>query len=223
MSSHMKREVCESCSKQIYIGQRVAICEQCDIIVHKKCASKINKSFLMFREKLYCASCIAKNDIIRYNPFINIVNDNDPGSLHGDFCDNSDVIETSQIISDILENCHQFNSDTFNEYVKSQKINNSTHFTTYFYNIDGNKSNFDQFSVELSRIEHKFSVIGIAETNTSPENKNLYQIPNYTSCYQKTLDGKKKGTGVALYINHNTILMFAKITQKVRNISKHCL
>ena len=55
MSSHMKREVCESCSKQIYIGQRIAICKQCDIIVHKKCALKNNNlSFMMFRENLYC-------------------------------------------------------------------------------------------------------------------------------------------------------------------------
>ena len=153
---------------------------------------------------------------------MNIVNDNDPGSLHGDFCDNSDVIETSQKISDILENCQQFNSSTFNEYVKNEKISNNTHFSTYFYNIDGNKSNFDQFSVELSTIEHKFSVIGIAETNTSPENKNLYQIPNYTSCYQNTLDGKKKGSGVALYINNthnfNVCEEYSKSSQHIETL-----
>ncbi len=44
---------------------------------------------------------------------------------------------------------------------------------------------------------------GIAETNTDIELKNLYQIPNYTSYYQTKIEGKAKGTGVALYVNNN--------------------
>ena len=71
-------------------------------------------------------------------------------------------------------------------------------------NVDGNRSNFDNFAVHLSKMKHKFSVIGIAETNIEPENKNLFCIDGYTSFYQETKDTKSKGTGVALYI-HNAL------------------
>ena len=75
-------------------------------------------------------------------------------------------------------------------------------FSTLFQNIVGNKSHFDEFATVLHNINHEFSVIGIAETNTDPQNKQPYQIPNYTSRYQSTIGHKKKGTGVAPYI-HN--------------------
>ena len=44
------------------------------------------------------------------------------------------------------------------------------------------------------------SVIGLAETNTNPDNKSLYELDNYHSIYQKCIEGKRKGSGVALYI-----------------------
>ncbi len=76
-------------------------------------------------------------------------------------------------------------------------------FSSYFINIDGNGTNFNSFCVELKRIQHDFSVIAIAETNTDVEQKNLYHIPNYTSFYQTTIEDKTKGTGVALYVNNS--------------------
>ena len=65
--------------------------------------------------------------------------------------------------------------------------------------MDGNKSNFDTFAVELERHAHTFSVIGLAETNTDPSQGNLYPISNYIGHYQDVQAGKSKGTGVALY------------------------
>ena len=51
-------------------------------------------------------------------------------------------------------------------------------------------------------------VLGLAETNCTSDNKNLYNIPNFTSFYQdvRQVNGvnKKKGTGVALYV-HNSL------------------
>ena len=83
--------------------------------------------------------------------------------------------------------------------------------SSLFLNIDRNKSNFDQFLVELKRIKHDFSVIGIAETNTDRHLKDLYSIPKYTCHYQDTIEGKLKGTGIGLYIldSINTELMDA--------------
>ena len=73
-----------------------------------------------------------------------------------------------------------------------------------FLNIDGNKTNFDAFAVDVHRMEHKFSIIGLAETNIDPENKDLYFLDDYTSFYQDPYPCKNKGTGVALYI-HNSL------------------
>ncbi len=69
-----------------------------------------------------------------------------------------------------------------------------------FLNIDGNHSNFDTLLVELKGIGHSFPVIGLAETNVDEPLKNLFIIPKYDSFYQNTLEGKSKGTGVALYV-----------------------
>ena len=49
-------------------------------------------------------------------------------------------------------------------------------FSTYFLNIDGNKTNFDRLSAELAVIKHKFSVVALAETNTDECNKDLYKL-----------------------------------------------
>ena len=50
-----------------------------------------------------------------------------------------------------------------------------------FQNIDGNKSNFDTFAIELKRYEFEFSIIALAETNEGSEIKDLYQLTNYRS------------------------------------------
>ena len=56
----------------------------------------------------------------------------------------------------------------------------------------------------MKRLEHKFSVIGLSETNTDPTNKDLFALDDYTSFYQDIISAKFKGTGVALYI-HNSL------------------
>ena len=179
---------------------------KCDIILHKKCA--LDKNFKMFRENWYCFDCLCNYDILKYNPFLEILNDNDldDNSDHNNF-----VTETSNKISEILESCKTFTPSDFNNLSDEHKITNETHLSTYFQNIDGNRSNFDQFITELSEIDHEFSVVGIAETNTDPCNKNLYPISNHTSCYQNTFRNKKKGSGVALYINNK--YSFSKCTE----------
>ena len=190
------REVCKSCTKQIYIGRPAIICKNCDIIMHKTCA--LENKFRLFRDNWYCRNCLGTNDIFKYNPFFEILNYHEIDEKY----DKSDFIESSNKISDILENCKSYKPCDFKDLVSTHKITNDTHISTYFQNIDGNKSNFDQFITELSELDHEFSAIGIAETNTNPKNKNLFKINNYTSCYQNTFKQKKKGSGVALYVNN---------------------
>ena len=88
------------------------------------------------------------------------------------------------------------------EFNKSDVLAEQDKLSTMFLNIDGNKSNFDEFVVLTKQLENKISVIGLAETNTSPELKNLYPLEGYNSFYQEPKAGKNKGTGVALYIDN---------------------
>ena len=70
----------------------------------------------------------------------------------------------------------------------------------HFLNIDGNVSNFDTFAATLSPISNEFSVIGISETNVACSQKDTFKLAEYNSIYQDAIAGKKKGSGVALYI-----------------------
>ena len=69
-----------------------------------------------------------------------------------------------------------------------------------FNNIDGNASNFDAFITDLSQYKHKFSVIGIAETNIDECNKNPYNILGNNLEYSSKLANKFKGSGLGIYV-----------------------
>ena len=94
-------------------------------------------------------------------------------------------------------------NETISEFNEQLTRNNLTenNFSTLFQNIDGNRANFDNFAVKLEELQHRFSVIGLAETNVDPNNKDLYALDNYKSYYHDIDLDKKKGTGVALYVH----------------------
>ena len=86
----------------------------------------------------------------------------------------------------------------------SSKSTSNELLSSFFLNIDGNKTNFDQLLVLLKSINHQFSAIGLAETNIGPDMSSLYCMPGYTAFYQNIRENKLKGTGVALYL-HDTL------------------
>ena len=69
-----------------------------------------------------------------------------------------------------------------------------------FQNVDGNRTNFDSFNLELDRISEKLHVIGLAETNVGAEESTVYNIEGYNCFYQDKHVNKSKGSGVALYL-----------------------
>ena len=147
---------------------------------------------------MYCSECCTKYDLKRYNPFYNLINDRDYDNIYEN--GSTEMTESVEKISETLENCKNFSTAELNG--STHNINEDECFSSYCLNLDGNNTNFDKLTLELASIDTNFSVIGLVETNTSPEIKDLYQIDNYTSCYQTTVPNKKKGTGVALYV-HN--------------------
>ena len=191
----LKKEVCECCSKNINIGQFTTECSKCSKIIHTNCY--IKSKFDCVNGLHYCTACHS-SIIQRYNPFrsLGIQNDNNSDKYYD--VDITDIIDTVNQASNILENCSSITLTTLDSLISN---NNEVDFSTCFLNIDGNKSNFDSLVAELAPVKNKMSIIGLAETNTDPSLQNLFQLPEYTSFYQDTQPGKHKGTGVALYIH----------------------
>ena len=195
MVLRLQKEVCNCCSKSINIGQSITECEKCNVAIHTKCF-KISK-FTVFDNLYYCKSCESLS-IRNYNPFKSLItvdsHSNDTHSYNEDLPDIFDIIN---IASQLLDNCCTIDTDDFNSLLKNTKND----FSTLFYNIDGNKTNFGEFAANLATFHNEVSVIGLAETNTNPSLKSLYPITNYNSFYQETIVDKLKGTGVALYVH----------------------
>ena len=204
MNSLLNKEVCEPCGKFINIGQTLLECENCHIIVHARCHK--TAKFQCINEMWVCSSC-EENIEPRYNPFKSTINSDETDKFYDDEGAYDD--STLLAMSNILDNCAIYKKAEFSGVIEQLKSSNNsntpcTTASTLFINIDGNKTNFDHFLAELLTINHTFSAIGLAETNTDDPLSNLYLIDNYNSHYQNTIENKHKGSGVAIYI-HNSL------------------
>ena len=182
----MIKEICSHCRRNVGLGIPHFECSFCYHIFHAKCF-KPSESHVL-DGKFYCADCMHSAPI-KYNPFKLMI---DPEA--------EDYDPYIQKMSDVLETCTNYRHKDFNTLMTSHMRNN---FSTIFQNIDGNKTNFDAFSLELERVAEKFQVIGLAETNISAEESHVYQLEGYNSYYQNKQTSKAKGTGVAIYVKNN--------------------
>ena len=198
------------CSKSINIGQPILECELCHIAIHTKCYKSAAFSFC--NNLWACRSC--STDITpRYNPFEKMISKIDSDKFYEN--DQAGEDQTLQAISNVLNQCQSYTTKELNQAIKQFQssspgsLSRTTQFSSYFINVDGNSTNFNILLSEIHRIDHQFSIIGIAETNTDKPLQGLYQIPGYTGFYQNTIEGKAKGSGVALYVakNYNAEVM----------------
>ena len=193
MTPSIKREICDCCNKNILIGQGYLECQNCPKIVHKLCFKK--SKFSQGGSGNLCTNCFNISVMI-YNPFkelIGLDTESDDKFYSEDFLESFDCINQA---STILENCRSYKLKSIHE-----KVPNNTDFGTMFYNIDGNLSNFDSFSAELSMQKFTYSAIALAETNVSQNKGDLYKLSNYSHFYNDKIPNKTKGTGVCLYIH----------------------
>ena len=208
MIQRIIKEVCEPCQKFINIGQPILECELCFSAIHTRC-HKIGG--FSTHNGLWCCKNCEKSQLPRYNPFPLTGIDDHSDKFYDDDGAYDDI--TIQSISRVLNSCNNYSIKdlnlTLNQLGKDEqvadrsckKLAKGIQFSSYFFNIDGNKRNFNSFCVDLKQLNWEFSVIALAETNIEQELQSLYQIPNYNNFYQSTIEGKEKGTGVALYIN----------------------
>ena len=205
-------KICQLCKSNLSHGvaKQFFTCNSCQNSYHNTCINNKTPN-IVFREKIYCKYCYESKDMQKYNPFYDILNHHSETSESNFVFDNEppENVEAIESISAILENCSSKCVSCFNKY-SSQYVKNNATFSLHFLNIDGSNTNFDTFTAISKCITHKFSVIGLAETNTQQDNKNLYEHDNYSSIYQTCAESKRKGSGVALYIqNHYN---FSKIS-----------
>ena len=193
-SNVVKKERCGGCQGFVSIHNKIICCNSCDIMYHAKCST--NKFEFDHVNNLWiCWKCFANNPK-KYNPFISLTYDkHDPNCLND--------IEDLKDITNILDSCQSYSPQGFNNLMKESigQDENKNLISVIFNNIDGNASNFDTFVTELAQCENMFSVIAIAETNIDEESSNLYGISNYNSEYNSKAPGKKKGSGLGLYVH----------------------
>ena len=135
---------------------------------------------------------------LRYNPFTTWL-DNDNDKHNENECYDPSILE----ISNILDSCKPYTIKDLNTLIVTLNNNYVNLLSTLFFNVDGNATNFDQFSTELKGIKNKFCAIGLAETNTDPNLSGIYQLPGYKGYYQDIQNDKQSGTGVSLYVHES--------------------
>ena len=74
------------------------------------------------------------------------------------------------------------------------------------------------FSAQVHRIKRKFTIIGLAETNVSPDESTVYDLPGYTPFYQDKTEDKAKGTGVCLYVSNS---LNATVNNSLSSVSEN--
>jgi len=202
-------QICGGCTKQILGHNKNVMCVTCSRICHFKCALKLeyqltqppsNTTSAIWHCK-ECAIIVNENGSLdpRYNPFIEYLQSTD-AQLDSITCN-----EELHRASEVLENCEAFGSiSELNSQIRNstKSPNSATSLNILFNNIDGNKSNFDSFMVDIKRHSTQFSVVAICETNIDASHKNMYSIDGYDSCYQSKIVGKAKGSGLGLYIKN---------------------
>ena len=152
------------------IGQAILECGKCNTPIHTKCHKKA--CFKNVLDTWLCQSCQQEIEP-RYNPFATWKG-TDTDKHYDDDCD-----DMALQISSLLNNCKSYTLKEINKLINETTQSSTKMLSTLFLNIDGNKTNFNLFLTELTKIEHDFVAIGLAETNADKEICDLYKIPSY--------------------------------------------
>ena len=189
------REKCGGCDKNILIHHRVASCDCCSNLVHARCANKMLK-YNSINDDWTCQKCISDMPN-RYNPFASLCAANSHASHEPSQEEDSDLLR----INAVLNNCNYYDIEKIGELLSNDQNNK---VSILFNNIDGNATNFDSLCSEIANDQHKFSIITLAETNINEEHGPLYQMEGYHEpLYQSKIAGKKKGSGLGIYVEEN--------------------
>ena len=178
---------------------RISHCMSCNKPFHDTCIPdvKIFNSCLNLNDSMIDYDLNQIFDNVGFNPY-DVLFDNENFNKQAIF-DNDDeygINETVEIAKDILNSCKFHDPKSFSN-IKLL----GTSF--YFNNIDGFKSNFAEFEIQLLDFSHSFDFLCFNETNVSLDTQKKYQLPDYNSEFFPSINGKSKGSGLAIYYKNN--------------------
>ena len=193
---------CKTCSKIISeTRHQTSHCSHCLSICHINCL-----------EYGLCQPCDTILTNKTSNPFGYVIckkhfdpytidDDDDHDYYFDDEIDES--FNTVQIAKNVLTNCKYYNS-------YSLPVDKLKHSTFYFNNIDGFKSNFEEFLANKSLHKHNFDFYCFNETNVHVCDNHDYEIEGYNFPEMLyAIEGKAKGSGLAIYFREN--IQFTRI------------
>lgn len=112
-----------------------------------------------------------------------------------------DLYSTFTIASNILDNCSLITPTVLDCAYREHTSTN--HRAIYYQNIDGFKSNFDEFRNQTLNITDLFSIYCFVETNLHESEPHDFHLPDYYSEHLYAIDGKSKGSGISLFFHKN--------------------
>lgn len=184
-------QICPCCSSFISQSRHCIIgCSICENVVHSKCATEY-----------VCNSCSTDNVAPLASPHFNVFDTgevSDYQMFDHDF-ELDDHLETLSTASAILDRCDYFDLSKFDREFSSVN-NSSSYLSFYFLNIDGLKSNFDEYCVNHSSLINTFEIICFAETNVDSSDLNRFTLGSEYLCLDiPKLPDKQKGSGLAVF------------------------
>ena len=209
-------ETCHCCSKFISQSRHTVIgCSICESVVHADCANEYT-----------CNSCCSENGGSLSSPHFNLFTPevvNDYQLFDHEF-ELDDHLETLSTASYILDQCDYIDLSLFDNEFNMEDPESFISF--YFLNINGLKTNFDEFVLNHQSIANSFDIICLAETNVDScdINTNRYQLSSDYLCLDiPKLPDKQKGSGLALAwlsitANHSNLVWLKSCVIMVRTV-----
>ena len=211
-----RKNVCVVCSNIIKECHKDISCELCKLYVHKKCTNLKPKE-LKRLNKWKCDKCsegvnnsddteieCESHEVISLNANVNVADINFDkydrmlfNPLRFENMSKESEANNENILKSADIECTYVTTEQLSQNICNQQAD----LTLFNLNIRSLNKNFDKLTQCLKSINHKFTVIGLTETQLKNKPHDYFQLPNYNLEYMNRV-GRNSG-GVCLYIRND--------------------
>ena len=193
-SDEAKVDKCGSCTNFISpFNHKYAYCTNCGDVNHDSCI--VNYLCIHCNTEPTVTGQYILDDRV-FDPFACLVD-----STHGPQDDQ--INNHASLVSNILQSC------TYNNDLNT----NAVSLSTMFVNIDGVKSNFNEFEHFATSSKSTCDHYALCETNIKSSDPNVYSIPGYTHHKLLCKEGKCKGSGISIHCRQSLEFKQHKLVQ----------
>ena len=209
----INRQCCIVCQTRIHKSNKKIQCVLCFCCAHKSCVESDSESY-------FCTNCIHNTlplASISDSDFLNLTlgqfylrskanrtklkldllhYDSIENKLIDDECIDADNNHYNYIFGDILDYSDTEEMNHILSKHESVNLKSILHL-----NVRSLVANQDALYENLQTLNHKFSILAITETWTTPHNENVIDIPGYTKMLKSRTCGR--GGGVGLFFDNN--------------------